>query len=104
MPCQWYVRGGGEGKLRILIGQSIPPTLFGMAFGRLKLSPLVSTAFVTIVASVAKGPKFRPQSTKGAAKILWGRENLGPNFLQIYQKRAEKGPIAIKIFLYYFAL
>jgi hypothetical protein len=25
MPCQWYVRGGGEGKRRILIGQSVPP-------------------------------------------------------------------------------
>jgi hypothetical protein len=40
MPCQWYVRGGGEGKWRILIGQSVHPTPFGMAFGRLKLSPL----------------------------------------------------------------
>jgi hypothetical protein len=40
MPCQWYVIGGGVGKLRILIGQSVPPTPFGMAFGRLKLSPL----------------------------------------------------------------
>jgi hypothetical protein len=40
MPCQWYVRGSGEGKRRILIGQSVPPTPFGMAFGRLKLSPL----------------------------------------------------------------
>jgi hypothetical protein len=40
MPCQWYVRGGGEGKRRILIGQSVPPTPFGMAVGRLKLSPL----------------------------------------------------------------
>jgi hypothetical protein len=39
MPCQWYVRGGGEGKRRIVIGQSVPPTPFGMAFGRLKLSP-----------------------------------------------------------------
>jgi hypothetical protein len=39
MPCQWYVRGGGEGKRQILIGQSVPPTPFGMAFGRLKLSP-----------------------------------------------------------------
>jgi hypothetical protein len=27
MPCQWYVRGGGEGKRRILIGQSLPPPL-----------------------------------------------------------------------------
>jgi hypothetical protein len=40
MPCQWYVRGGEEGKRWILIGQSVPPTPFGMAFGRLKLSPL----------------------------------------------------------------
>jgi hypothetical protein len=39
-PCQWYVRGGGEGKRWILIGQSVPPHPFGMAFGRLKLSPL----------------------------------------------------------------
>jgi hypothetical protein len=39
MPCQWYARGGGEGERRILIGQSVPPTPFGMAFGRLKLSP-----------------------------------------------------------------
>jgi hypothetical protein len=31
--------GGGEGKRRILIDQSILPTPFGMAFGRLKLSP-----------------------------------------------------------------
>jgi hypothetical protein len=35
-----YVRGGGESKRRILIGQSVPPTPFEMAFGRLKLSPL----------------------------------------------------------------
>jgi hypothetical protein len=42
--------------------------------------------------SVAKGPKFRLQNTKGAEKIVWGRETLGPKFWQIYQKRAEKGP------------
>jgi hypothetical protein len=41
--------------------------------------------------SVAKGPKFRPQNTK-KRKIVWGRENLGPNFCQIYQKRTEKRP------------
>jgi hypothetical protein len=35
-----HVRGGEKGKRRILIGQSVPPTPFGMAFGRLKLSPL----------------------------------------------------------------
>jgi hypothetical protein len=34
MPFQCYVRGGGEGKRRILIGQSVPPTPFGMVFGR----------------------------------------------------------------------
>jgi hypothetical protein len=45
MPCQWYVKGGGEDKRRILIGQSVPPTPFGMAFGRLKLSPLYSTGY-----------------------------------------------------------
>jgi hypothetical protein len=33
----------------------------------------------TTLTSVAKGPK----------KIVWGRENLGPNFWQIYQKGAE---------------
>jgi hypothetical protein len=38
MPCQWYVREGGEGKRRLLIGHSVPPPLFGMAFGRFKLS------------------------------------------------------------------
>jgi hypothetical protein len=39
------VRGGGEGKRLILIGQSVPPTppLLGMAFGLLlSLSPLSS--------------------------------------------------------------
>jgi hypothetical protein len=41
MPCKWYVRGGGEGKRRILIGQPVSPSPFGMAFGRLKLSPLL---------------------------------------------------------------
>jgi hypothetical protein len=35
MVCE---RGGGEGKRRILVGQSVPPPPFGMAFGRLKLS------------------------------------------------------------------
>jgi hypothetical protein len=36
--------------------------------------------------SVAKGLKFRPQQT-GPKKLVWGRENLGLNFWQIYQKR-----------------
>jgi hypothetical protein len=39
-----------------------------------------------------QGPKFRPQNTKGAEKNCVGRENLGPTFWQMYQKRAEKGP------------
>jgi hypothetical protein len=43
------VRGGGEGKLRILIGQSVPPTPFGMAFGLLKLSPLVGGVLYSTV-------------------------------------------------------
>jgi hypothetical protein len=47
--CQWYVRLAGEGKRRILIGQSVPPTPFGMAFGRLKLSTRV---FTTIHAKI----------------------------------------------------
>jgi hypothetical protein len=41
-----YVRGGGEVKRRILIGQSIPPTPSGMPFGRLKLSPLLCARIV----------------------------------------------------------
>jgi hypothetical protein len=44
------------------------------------------------MSSVAKGPKFRRQNTKGAEKIVWDPENLGLNFWQINQKRAEKGP------------
>jgi hypothetical protein len=39
--------------------------------------------------SVAKGPKFRPQSTKRAKKIGWGWESQGRKFCPIYQKRAE---------------
>jgi hypothetical protein len=49
MPCQWYVRGGGEGKRRILIGQSVLPIPFGMTFGRLKLSPLNASQMQYIV-------------------------------------------------------
>jgi hypothetical protein len=41
--------------------------------------------------SVAKGPKFRAQNSKGAEKIVWSRKNLGLNFWQIDQKRAKKG-------------
>jgi hypothetical protein len=39
----------GEGKRRILIGQSVPPTPFGMAFGRLKLSPLFTDGAASAV-------------------------------------------------------
>jgi hypothetical protein len=42
--------------------------------------------------SVAKGPKFQPQSTKRAEKNWRGWESQGPNFCLICQKRAEKGP------------
>jgi hypothetical protein len=37
-----------------------------------------------VLDSVAKGPQFRPK------KFLWDRENLKPNFWQIYQKGAER--------------
>jgi hypothetical protein len=47
--CQWYVRGGGEGKRRILIGQSVPPTPFGMAFGRRKLSPQAPRSLLPVI-------------------------------------------------------
>jgi hypothetical protein len=47
---------GGEGKRRILIGQSVPPIPFGMAFGRLKLSPHSSVHLQTNGdSSVGKG-------------------------------------------------
>jgi hypothetical protein len=35
--------------------------------------------------SVAKGPKLRPQNTKGPKKFM------GPNFWHIYKKKAENG-------------
>jgi hypothetical protein len=45
-----------------------------------------------ILLSVAmKGRNFRPQNTKEAEKIVWGRENMGPNFWKIYQKKGRKG-------------
>jgi hypothetical protein len=40
--------------------------------------------------NVAKGPKFRPQSTKGAEKKIWW-ENHGPNICQIYKKGPKRG-------------
>jgi hypothetical protein len=52
----------------------------------------ISCKFYYFTSSVAKGPKFRPQNTKGAEQIVWGRVSLGPDFWQNYQKRAEKGP------------
>jgi hypothetical protein len=42
--------------------------------------------------SVAKGPTFRPQTSKGAAKKGKGPEILAAEFLLDLQKRAEKGP------------
>jgi hypothetical protein len=39
-----------------------------------------------------RGRNFGRKTQKGPKKIVWGRENLGPNFWQIFQKRAEKGP------------
>jgi hypothetical protein len=76
--------------------------------------------------SVAKGPKFRPQNTKGAEKNCVGPELVYVHhcksnsldyeiaiFWQIYQKRAETVIILAEncnfqliysIFLYYFAL
>jgi hypothetical protein len=48
-------------------------------------APDMESASESPLVSVANGPKFRPQNTKGPKKIVWGRENLGPNFWQIYQ-------------------
>jgi hypothetical protein len=42
--------------------------------------------------SVAKGPEFRLQNPKGAAKKSRGRENWWQIFLLNLQKRAEKEP------------
>jgi hypothetical protein len=43
----------------------------------------------TIKTSVAKGPKFQPQNSKGALQKFVRPENWRPNFLKICQKRAE---------------
>jgi hypothetical protein len=45
------------GKQRTLIGQAVPPTPFGVAFGRIKLSPQV-------LAAATSGPVL-PTSSKG---------------------------------------
>jgi hypothetical protein len=91
MPCQWYVRGGGEGNRRILVG---PPTPFGMAFGRLKLSPQdsilynrvgwfwtcftfstkVPLRFLTYISKVPKIAKqnfFDPLTASSLATTFW---------------------------------
>jgi hypothetical protein len=34
---------------------------------------------------------------RGRKKIVWGRENLWPNFWQNHEKRAEKGPNFVKV-------
>jgi hypothetical protein len=39
-----------------------------------------------------RGQNFGRKTQKGPKKIVRGRENLGPNFWQMYQKRAEKVP------------
>jgi hypothetical protein len=41
--------------------------------------------------SVAKGPKFRPQSTKMAEKNLAGPEKLGAELLADLSKKGRKG-------------
>jgi hypothetical protein len=46
----------------------------------------------TVLYSVAKGRNFGRKTQKGPKNILRGRENQGPNFCQIYQERAAKGP------------
>jgi hypothetical protein len=42
--------------------------------------------------SVAKGPKFRPQTTKGAEKDCVGLGKSAAELLANLSKRAEKGP------------
>jgi hypothetical protein len=42
--------------------------------------------------SVANWPKYRPKNTKLAHKNLSGRKKWRANFLQIFQKMAEKWP------------
>jgi hypothetical protein len=41
--------------------------------------------------SVAKGPKFRPQNTKGAAKNSMGPEKSGAEFSADLSKKGRKG-------------
>jgi hypothetical protein len=53
----------------------------------LKSSSLEIMCEIMLINSVAKGPKFRPQNTKGAEK-----NGVGPNICLICQKRAGKGP------------
>jgi hypothetical protein len=83
MPCQWYVRGDGEGKRRILIGQSVPSTPFGMAFGRLKLSPLEFVHFYVKVPKTAK--KFFCSSDLLRKGHVFRGQALykGPNFFSL---------------------
>jgi hypothetical protein len=51
--------------------------------------PLLADLSFTVL---PRGRNFSRKTQKGPKKIVWGRENLGPNFSQIYQKRAEKVP------------
>jgi hypothetical protein len=80
MPCQWYVRGGGEGKRRILIGQSVPPTPFGMAFGRLKLSPQDSRP---VVEFFIIGERFVVITMQLQSAILLSTMNEKSSFIQV---------------------
>jgi hypothetical protein len=44
---------------------------------------------LSTVLPLAKGQNYGRKTQKGPKKLAWGRENMGPNFWQIYQKRAE---------------
>jgi hypothetical protein len=44
-----------------------------------------------VLISVAKGPKFRPQTPKGAAKKSEGPEKLAAEFLPDFHKKSRKG-------------
>jgi hypothetical protein len=56
---------GWEGKRRILIVQSVPPTPFGMAFGRLKLSPQVIEKNASSIITTADEKGMCELNTKG---------------------------------------
>jgi hypothetical protein len=47
---------------------------------------------MSAINSVAKGPKFRPLTSRGAVKKCEGPEILAAEFFLDSKKRAEKGP------------